>query len=826
MNRLLLDLKFNFRLLSKTPLFSIISLVVITIGITVALSIYNMLYELMWRPPAFADGNRYVSVRTAYTDPDKQNLVPALSNYAYNVVKEKAESFDLIGTVTFNDGVLQTSEVTLPVTTAAITPELSTAIQKPLIGRPFNSEDAQPNTPSSVLLSNSLWKQYFNEDAGILGKTLNVDGNVVTVIGVVPDQTHYLGISHIYLPLYILPTATPERNYFYQPIGRLRPGVSKQEAERELNAIVAQINREYPDSHPPLDVHVKPFQSFVVNWKPPNNGIEQAAITIQWVAVAIFLLVSVNLGSLLFLRANSRQQEMALRNAMGSSLWGISKQVLLESFILCFIGSVIGLLVSVIISHGLGGIYQQMLSNLGRSPFRFGFTGHMLASAGVLLLLLWLMSSAMSIYYLVRNNLLGSLNEGHKGSTNRKSALMTNAVVGVEVILCFFLLIVCGLLSTSVNSVFNVDMGASFNNRYSGYIDLPQSEYSDPDKRWQFVDTFKNTLEEETTIEAVSTSYTVPGLQGWWIPYALEDRNIKREGLNPVIMQNSVANNYHTLMNIPLLEGRYFDNTDTRDSEAVAIISQPFAELLWPDESAIGKRFQINAEGPSMAGINARAEPQWLTIVGITQHVPHATPLGRAKNWLSFYRPMAQHTPYRIRTIVKTREQQPLQSIEQVLQTALTSLDRNLVIRQVDTLENLSISTDVHLMLLGRCSAAMGLGAIILSFVAIFGVVSRSVALRTTEIGIRRALGSNSRQAINLFVKQGVFYLMLGLGIGGTGAIITSNIMTVLFPDILASLPTVSITVGLAIGLIILFATWLPAKRAVDLEPGDALRYE
>ncbi len=541
-----------------------------------------------------------------------------------------------------------------------------------------------------------------------------------------------------------------------------------------------------------------------------------------------FLLVSINLGSLLFLRASNRQQELVLRNALGSNLWGVSKQILLESFILCFFGSMTALALSAFIVLSIESLFEKVISviSLSRVPVDMGLNANMVLICFGLMILLWILSAAMTVYRLLSKGLASNLNDSAKGSTDRSKLLMTKSIVGIEVILCCFLLTVCGVLSVAVFQVFNVDLGANLDNRYSGRIEFNTVDYPTDIQRQNFLQQLNTELLSNPEIKSVTASTSLPGVEARWTPYALEDRDLRRGSLNPIQMRNSIDNNYLHELNIPLVEGRYFDSGDTINSLPVAIVSEVFAQYAWPEESAIGKRIQINTPGPSVANVITSGEAQWLTIVGVSKHVVHATPLRGAQNWQSFYRPLSQFFPSTYYPIIRTHNSLSARQVETLFRDAISKVDKNAVIHNVDTLTNFATRDSVQLQFLGNTCLALGLGALLLSFIAIFGVVSRSVLLRTAEIGIRRALGSKRSQIIALFVKQGSYFLLIGSAVGLVSAIFASQVMSMLFTNLLQIVPWVALTVLVVVGLIIFLASWLPARQATSLEPGDALRHQ
>lgn len=827
MNHFLLDLQFNLRLLRKTPVFTGICFFVVIIGMTTALTMHALTYEFFNKPTEFEGGKRFVSVRLVNPNPARNNFTPFLNDYSFNYIADRVKSLDMVDSIRFRSGLFQNGEQTFPLNVATLTPNLAATTQQPILGRTFNQADLEAGGTQPIVLSEGIWRNYFNGDDNIIGKLCRFDGQNYTIIGVVPEQANYTGISDIYLALDISLASDPKQAPALPLLGRLAPGATAEQANLELNSLLQQLNHEYPDIYDPLMAEVTSFSSLLINMAPPTSGIEQSSVIIQWVTAIIFLLVAINLSSLLFVRANARMQELAVRNAVGASIWAMAKQILLEAFLICFIGMLISLLVSAIALSSLETLYEPIFASasMSRMPIELGLNGQLITVAIVLLIALWLLASGFATFRVAGKSIVTTLSDGGKsGVTNRSTARLTKSVVGVEVIICCFLLIVCGVISISVLQIYRTDIGVEASHRFSGKLELPPTSYRQIQDKLVFVDNLEQKLLEDPAIKAVTITSALPGNYGLWTPYALADRDLKNNDRHPIQMQVWVANNFFDTVEAPIIEGRAFDSRDTENSLPVIIVSDWFSRYYWPNESALGKQIQVNPPGLGFNDLTPNGEPTWLTVVGVNKHIIQSAPMQDGKYYFSIYRPLTQGMPSTFYTVLDAESQALPQPYIQHFRDIVAGIDRNVPVMEFDSLINGITQGYSGIFLLGKITFVLAMGTLFLSAVAIFGVVSRSVMSRTVEIGLRRALGSNNFQVVWIFLKQGLSFLLLGAVLGGVPAIITSNLMSLTFPEILHLIPWVTVVVMLAIGLFIFMASWLPARKAVALEPGDALR--
>lgn len=812
------DLSYSLRLLGKTPAFSAICLIVIALGATIALSSYSLLYEFRYKALPFVDGDRFVVLKSRVTDSGFEAGPLIVNSYAFNAIKTSAKGLDEIGgfeerTVAISDG-----EMTIPVSGVAITPNLlrRTGVQ-PLLGRLLVNDDSISGAAAVVLISFREWQNYYNADPDIIGKMSRINGMLRTIVGVMPEGFGYPVAHNVWFPLDIPEAGLIEDDFLQIWVaGFIAEEASFSSVNSEIDIALSRLAQELPSKYLNLSSDISFHASVWTN----DGGMGNALLVIT---VIVLFLVCLNLGTLLFVRANARRQELSIRNALGASRFQIFVQILLESLLLCVAGTLIALgLTQWLLTTIENGISSLMAtSQVDALPFWFdlGIDSNGIAVAIGLMLIIWLASGSITALRASGKELNQNLDSGTKGATGSKIGRATRVVVGVEIVLSCFLLIVCGLVAVTTYNMQETEFGGTSENLAIATFSLPSEGYEDEQQRLQFLQDLELELVSTSLIEEATFTTAIPSRNpNYFTSFALEDRDVQLNQQYPSQGIIWVEDEYFEILNIALQAGRSFSRSDTNDSLPVVIIDQIFANNFWPGESVIGKRVQINSDRTEIA--------EWLTVVGVIPSILQGDPILNQQNLSTFYRSAAQKTPNRFRLVAKHVAGAAMADVRQQIISAGSRVDRDVPLDSVKPLIESQRTGVVVQGAAGRVFAGIAVATFILAIIGIYAVIVRSIDQRTMEIGIRRAMGSSADSVIWIFLKQGLLFLTIGIVVGGGSAVLASSALTIMYADLLNWLVPVFLVVTGSIGTMILLASYLPARRAIQLEPGDALRYE
>lgn len=810
---LISDIRYTLRLLRKSPNFTALSLLIIVLGLTLQLVSYSFTKVLHDLPMPFPDGDRYIVFKQTEPETGLDAFFPFYDEYQYNQIRSNVSSYDVLGAMFDVDMVVSDRDYAQTVKGVTIEPQLlaATAV-RPLMGRLFTREDMNGANNHVAVISENLWRGYYAGDPNIIGKSSRIDGLDYTIIGVMPKSFHYPSTDNLWLPFDVSAAASPGHAKPLAIVGILKEGVSKAQATAELEPIMRRLQQEKDyvgdDAFsPPL---VDDFAAQLVA-KKFNIHIVLLVLT-----SVILALVALNLGTLLFLRTQRRWQEMAVRASLGANMWQNMKAVLLESLLLCLVGLILSLLLSQSVLFALD---KLLVEGNPDSPFWYDFTLRVDACALGLLstFVVWLLASVTVAYRAAKHDpatVLSSTNTG--GDTNNKSALMTRAIVGLEVALSCFLLVLCLVVVNIVINFFRDDVGTPVEGYYAGTVRLTGPNYQTNDARMEFLRALKQKAQAIPDISALSFATLLPteGL-AWEGGFELPDRDLGEYTRHLSVWVDA---DYFSTMNIKLLEGRQFDASDTEDSLPVAMVNKQFVDKYWPGESALGKTVTLDYE-------NSR---KTATVVGVIATINQAN---LVKNLVSpFYLPLTQGAPDTFQLAIKGANNVDKATVEQRLKDVLTQVDRDIALRNFGTLEDRVIASLNGFETVVQPFAFIALVALIFACIGVYGVIARTIALKTRAIGVRRALGSSNQKIIALFIKQGFTYLLTGVLVGCGGAVLlatlVASVLASLEPDMMNIVVTMVIAVTAIMALLIFISSYLPARRSVGIEPGDALRYE
>ncbi|HYE73495.1 MAG TPA: ABC transporter permease [Blastocatellia bacterium] len=801
MQTLLQDIRYGARLLLKKPGFTLIAIITLALGIGATTAIFSVVNAVLLRSLPFRDAERLVVMSTQL----QNGGMDSFSLADLEDIKAQAQSFEAItGEITQSvnlTGTAQPERVRGGYVTAAYFDAFKIA---PLIGRTFTPEEGKQGSEKVVVVKESFWRRKLNSDPNLATKTLTLNAEPYTVIGVVPNtfRSPQDAEVEVWITANNFQGNTSARDFrLLFGIGYLKPGVTISQANSELRMIYDRLVQAYPKENAGRSVKAELLHEFSV------RGIRRALLMTS-VAVGFILLIScANLANLMLSRATGRMREMTVRAALGASRGRLMRQLLTESLLLSLTGGVLGLLLAMWSIEPLlrlsPGIIQYGTVNLDQRVVLFTFAIAVLT--GVL-------SGLAPALQLGNVDLVSSMKEGGRTtgeSTNWRWARGTFVVV--QIALSFTLLIGAGLLIRSFYNLLQIDRGYDPQNLLTLEYRLPLNKYKTSEAQWNF---HRQVVENVSHVPGVQSAAIVRAaphsFNGGFASIVLPDRERPPQGKEPRVQLNTIAPTYLATLKIPLIRGRNFNEGDKGDSPLVFLINQTMANRFWPNEDPIGKQVQI-------VGNNTPG-----TVIGI---------VGDTKNRmitdvqdLQMYASYSQ-MPGVFATIIARTNVEPL-SIANTVREAVWKIDPDQPMWKIRTVEYMfqaTIGNQRFILTLMGIFAAL---ALTLAAIGLYGVMSYSVTQRTHEIGIRMALGAMPGDVLKLALKQGMTLALIGVAIGFGVAFLLTRLMATLLYEVKPSDPLTFAGIAVVLTSIALLACWIPARRATKVDPLVALRYE
>jgi putative ABC transport system permease protein len=814
MNNLLQDIRFGLRMLLKSPSVSIVATIALALGIGANTAIFSVVNAVLLRPLPFPDPNSLVALfetdlqrgqlRGSHSYPNFMDL------RAQNTVFERVSSYH--GADYIMTGRGEPARLQGLVVTSDLFPLLGVA---PMLGRTFVPDEDKPSENGRVvILSQALFQKRFNSDPSILNQPVTLEGRSFTVVGVMPASFEFpIQNEPVELWTTIAGDAsgsTPVTNqrgaHFLQVIGRLKPGVSMEQAQAEITAIAARLEQQYPDTNTRKSLRVDSALGALV------GDIRPALLILLGAVACVLLIACANVANLLLARATGRHKEMAIRAALGASRLRVIRQLLTESVMLSLLGAAVGLLLAV--------WWSDLLIALGKDDIpraiQVGIDSRVLGFTLGISLLTGLLFGLAPAFHSSKTDLVDSLKEGGRGTgEGARRNRVRNVLVVSELAIAVVLLVGAGLLMRSLWRLQNVSSGLRPENVLTFNVGLPEVKY-DSDKQSQFFIDLRSRLESSPGVQSASSIFPLP-LSGdrFSISFEIEGRPVAPKD-EPSADFFTTGVGYFRAMGIPIIKGRDFDDRDKHGSTPVIIVTETFARLHFPNEDPIGKRIH-----PGISSYEGE-DSTMREIVGIVGDVRNRSLSTEAR--AAYYVPQTQIPFSQMVMVVKTASE-PRSFIPAVTKE-VGAMDQDLALFGVKSMdEYLSASVAAPRFSTTLLSIFAGV-ALVLTIVGLYGVMSYSVAQRTNEIGIRLALGAQSRDVLLMIVKQGSFLILLGLAIGLAGAFALTRLIASLLFGVTAKDPFTFAAVAVLLALVALLACYIPAWRATKVDPMDALRCE
>jgi putative ABC transport system permease protein len=801
---LIQDLRYNFRVLRKNAGFTAVIILTLALGIGATTAIFSVVNVILLRPLPYDNPDQLVIVWGTQPQLDKAPFSPAdfldvkRRNHVFDrIAAYQAASFNLTGT---SDAVRLRGAMLSP----DIMPMLGINVAA---GRGFLPEEEKPGNNQVVILSHGLWQRSFSSDPQVVGQSITLNGKVYTVVGILPADSQFLGWAELWVPMAFSAEQESLRDtHSLNVMARLKPGVSLEQAQSEMTSIATQLQQEYPESNSGNGVRLVPLREQIV------GDIRPILLVLLGVVGCVLLIACANVANLLLSKAAMRQKEIGIRIALGASRWQVIRQLLNESVILSLAGGILGLLIAylgvrLLIAFGPANIPR--LKEVGLDTRVLGFT-----------LLLSLVTSI--IFGLVpalqasRPDINESLKEGGRSSSARGVYNQRHRMLLViaEVALALVLSIGAGLMVRSFLSIQKINPGFNPQNVLSMRIALPEAKYPEDRQRVAF---YQQALEGVRNLPGVLSAGAITDLplSGPGSSTTFSIRELPSDDANPLTEYRVITPDYLRAMNIPLLRGRSFNETDEEKHQGVVIINETLARRFFPNQDPLGKHLALS--GP----------PDEREIVGVVSDVKDYGLDAEVKP--EVYIPYSQsgqpYAQYSALTLVVRTSSNPA-SLTGAVRGVVRSIDKDQPIYNIKTMQDVlseSVAQRLFNMFLIGIFAVV---ALILAAVGIYGVIAYSVAQRTHEIGVRMALGAQPFDVVKLVIGQGMFQALMGVVIGLVGAFALTRVIASLLYGISPLDPATFTGLSILLMIVALMACYIPARRAARINPIIALREE
>jgi putative ABC transport system permease protein len=821
MHTLWQDVRFGARMLLKNPGISFVVILALALGIGANTAIFSVVNAVLLRPLPYDEADRLVSL----AESSKTMAEFSISFPNFTDWRNQNHVFEKIGVYNRNSYNLTGGGDPERILTCQASADLFSALRvQAAIGRVFTVDEDKPGAIPVVVLSYGLWQRRFGGQSSILNQQLTFNNKSFTVIGVMPQGFQYPSRVEMWVPLGQL---TGDPNWQQRAnhngliaVARLKPGVTLAQAKTDLDAIAANLEKQYPDSNAGNGIRIQPLLEVFVSGARPTLWVLFAAVGF------VLLIACANIANLLLARAGARQKEMAIRAAMGAGRWRIARQLLTESVLLALVGGTLGLLVArwgieLILYISPNAIPRAREINLDWRVL--AFTLSVAFGTGILFgLVPALQAGVVDVH--------GTLKETGRGTSQRH--WLRSSLVVVEVATTLVLLIGAGLMVRSFYGLQKVDPGFSYEHLTSFTISLPPKKYPTVNERGQFFSSLLHNISGLPGVDSAAAASGLPlGNNGWQTSFLVDGKPVPPRGQTPMMEACLVTADYFSTMNIPLLRGRYFDEHDDRSWIAgrdlsklnegekdvaganVIVIDEEFAHRYWPGEDAVGKRIRFGTD---------QGAPL-LTVIGVVGRV-RMEGLSQDSKRVQGYFAFAQ-MPFTGMTVIAKAAGDPNQLIA-AMRRQVKAVDPDQPIYNIRTMNEIrSDSVAPERLNLTLLSIFAGI-ALVLAVVGIYGVMSYSVTQRTHEIGIRMAIGAQPRDVFRMVIGQGMMLTLVGIACGLAGAFGLTRLMSTMLFGVEPTDPATFAVIAVLLTVVALIACYIPSRRATKVDPVVSLRYE
>lgn len=801
------DLRYAARILRKYPGFSLAIILTAALGIGANVTIFSALDAVLLEPLPYNDPDRLV--RLSESNPAQSQAEAPVSVPNFQDWQRQQSSFEEVSALelaTFNlTGRGEPQRLAAARITANLVPMLGVT---PALGRAFLPEEEKPGRNQVALLSDGLWQRQFGGDRSIVNQAIQLNGESYTVVGVMPAGFQFTGSRELWVPFVIDPQKEPWRadraNRNLSVFGRLKPGVTPGQATSDMDLLAQRLEQQFPKSNTGWRVRLNTFYEWIV-----PKEVRKSMVAL-FVAVGLLLLIAcANVANLLLANATTRQQEMAMRAALGASPTRLVRQLLIESLLLAGLGGLLGLGLAFGATRLIASANIQNIARLSES----GIDGSVLLFTFIITTLTGLIFGLAPAWWASRVNLADKLKDGSRSDGGRIPHRLRSALVVAEVTMAAAVLVGAGLLVNVLSRLRAVPLGLTPDNVFTMQISLPGSKYGQKQQR---IDFFNQLLERfravPGVIDAAAVEQPPTSISTWNMEIILEGADAAGNTTSSSAEAHAITPRYFQTMGIPLLQGQDFANSYRADQPLELVVSEAFARRYWPNESAIGKRFRAGPNNP------------FGTIVGIVGDV--RTVNSQQSAVPAFYFPYDHIGMPGLVVMVRTAAQP--ETFAAPLRAEVRQLDSEQPVYNMRTMNEIIAGATAQQRFQAVLSSLFAGVALLLVAIGIYSVVAYMVKQRRREIGVRIAVGASTRNILRMVILQGMRNVLLGLVLGLAASLALTRLIgsSVFGLTTTATDLRIYVVVALVLAGVAFIACYLPAWRATKIDPSLALRSE
>lgn len=803
------DLRFGLRTLHKSPGFTAIAALTLAMGIGANTAIFSYIDAWLFKPLPYAQAEQlmvfesrdkksgwtgeYITSTASFLDFQKQSALfeqtTLWAGWAFNLTGNGAPElvdgarvswsyFDVLGT-------------------------------KPLLGRTFVADEDQPGNGHVAILSEGLWKSRYAGDGRIIGRTITIEAEPYTVVGVMPGTFQFplRGVANIWTPLALTDEQRTNRgSSFFSAFGRLKPGATREQAQAESKTIFSRLETQFPETNTNLTLLVEPMAKEVAR----KEGAPEVLICFAVVGL-ILLIACANVTNLMLTRATSRVKEFGIRGALGATRTRLVRQLLTESLLLFLAGGAGGVLLAL---FGVRWIELQIPAHIRGYMVNFGHVDLDLTTLAFTLCIVVLCGLAFGLAPAFQNSSLvqnRTLRERSGQSLGgQRGTALRGTLVAAEIALAVVVLVSATLLVKSFIISVRTSPGYNPANLMMAQVALPQTKYAQESRQRNFSEEVLGRLRALPQVETVGAASSVPfGGFGAWVEIEAAGKPAPPQGERRGATYAAVSNDYFSAMEIGLVKGRTFDSSDAPGNSPSVIINETLTEEFWPNEDPIGRQLRFGEQ--HMVG----------TVVGVVRAIKMYSLRERPRPQM--YVPLTQFPSATFGFVVRTKRDATRMA---AIRDAIWDVDRNQPISSVEEMQNVIFIVNAMDRVITQLMVFFGALAMFLATIGIYGVMSNLVSQRTHEIGIRAALGASPRQVMSMVMGQGFKLALIGLAIGVLCATEVGRALASKLYQVAPNDPLTFIAVPVLFALVTMAACWIPAQRATRGDPMVALRYE
>jgi predicted permease len=802
------NIRYTFRSLSKSPGFAAMAVITLALGIGATAAIFSVCDAMLWKPIPLPQIESLAMV--LQRDPDDPNDWETTSAADAEDIRTQSVSYESLAS--YEEGLAniagaggEPERVNQTLVGANFFDVLRV---QPALGRAFRPNETEPGNEHEVIFSDRFWKRRFGGDRSIIGATIRLDDMDHVVVGVMPPQFDFPLAAEVWTPLALNPAARHSRtSQLLENVARLKPAHTVEQASVEVDGIGRRLAAQYPDTNKKRLFRVYSTQEFLI-----GHENRQYTMMLFWSVVFVLLIACVNVANLQYARASSKAREVAVRTALGAARWRLVSLVVFESVVLSLGGAILGVAIA---KWGVDLIHAGMPARIGRyvvgwdkMGIDYRTLGFMLAAA----VASGLLAGIAPAWQCSRPNLTQNLRDGGRSSsTGRSRRRLRGLLVGFEIALAVVLLVGASLMVRGFQSLVNTAANLDPATLLSLRLTLTETKYHEDH---QVVAFYAETLRRLNALPGVKSAIAVTALpyssHSSGSDFTIEGRTFER-GDQPSCQLQSVSNGYFQTLGVPLRSGRLLGESDGAETLRTAVIGERMASKWWPHESPIGKRIKLGGTD---------SKQPWITIVGVAGDVTHEVYQRVPRPVL--YVPLTQ-TAKRWMDIGVRTAGDPLR-LAPAVTAAIRSVDPEMPITGMATMETWMHEQSVGLNYMAVLMGVFGVLALVLSSVGVYGVMAYVVSEQTQEIGIRMALGAARGSVLGMVFRRGMATTLTGLAVGIAAAHALAPMIASLVYGVSAKDPATFIGIPLALMAAAALAIYVPARRAMRIDPIVALR--